>query len=648
MAYGYFGDLKDFISCASSSFGERISLNRRSTGGYQLSPVEKGVWDEDAKILASTLSLLPQHLQNNIGIICEYDIPGHLGRCDIIFLGADENNKKALIVEMKSWVNFEKSDLRNHVKINGENSLHPSCQVIQYCNRVKYFHQLSNQYKYGKTVLMSKMNGLNVKQLQDISELGVNIFSLVDQSDDLIDRLKKFFSGKNEKRHISEFVNGKCVPHASFAENLLQKLPGITAGINSAISNKRALDLSEKQEQITISIENAIDSNKKVLILIYGSPGSGKTIVGLHSIVHRLAKTIDIKNQISKRAVLALRNNRLCTVVRSAIDDASKSGFGKSVVQYIKGGAQGVGLYYEVLEWLKGHSKSDTPLYDLVIIDEAHRIPAEPNSKISQLDSVLLAGRAVVCLLDEGQALNPDDNGSIANIKLTWQKLFNNTDIFEYKLDEQYRLPFSYSNWVDDFLSEKFYVYDDEYELIIANDEYEVINFLQQKASNDFSCGLLASYTKCNGRDGNDLRIPNLNVRWLMDVKDYNEWWRNKNVRHKFDRCSSVYGCQGFELDYAGLFWGSDLCFTIDNSAKISFNICDNNDITDDIGQAYGKKMKIRAREAILSHDVLSINAVIDDLKNRYRILLTRAKKGIIIYCENPNVRRQLKKCIPH
>lgn len=270
MAYGYCGDLNDFISCVSSSFGERISLNRQNTGGYQLSPVEKVVWNEDAKTLASTLSLLPQHFLNNIGIICEYDIPGHLGRCDIIFIGADENNRKALIVEMKSWVTFEKSDLRDHVKIHGENSLHPSCQVVQYYNRVKYFHQLSNNYKYGKVVLMSKMDKSSVKQLQDISPLDVNIFSLVDQSNDFIERLKRFFSCTNEKRHISEFVNGKCIPHASFAENLLKKLPGITAGLNSSISTNRALDLSEKQEQITISIENAIDNHNKVLILVYG------------------------------------------------------------------------------------------------------------------------------------------------------------------------------------------------------------------------------------------------------------------------------------------------------------------------------------------------------------------------------------------
>jgi len=366
----------------------------------------------------------------------------------------------------------------------------------------------------------------------------------------------------------------------------------------------------------------------------------------LHAIINQMISCITTeKKYISKRSVFALRNNRLCTVVRSALDDALKPGWGKSLVQYIKGGAQGIGIYYEVLNAL--NKNTSLPLYDLIVIDEAHRLPNEPNSNLSQLKAALYAGKTVVCLVDEGQALNPDDNGNIQTIKTVWNGVFNNAPIIEYHLDEQYRLPQSYSTWLESFLAgkKKAFINDSEYNIKIALQPVEVIQYLKEKSDMGYSCGILASYTKCNGRNGNDLRIPVLGIRWLMNTNDYNIWWRDSKIRHKFDRCSSVYGCQGFELDYVGLFWGNDLCFNTINNL-IDFFICPNNDIADDIGQAYGKKMKIRAREAINNHNATLITQVISDLKNRYRILLSRAKKGIIIYFENTNSRNNFSKII--
>lgn len=301
-------------------------------------------------------------------------------------------------------------------------------------------------------------------------------------------------------------------------------------------------------------------------------------------------------------------------------------------MQYIKGGAKGIGIYYDVLD----ANKKDLPLYQLIVIDEAHRIPHEPNSQLSQLDSVLYSANTVVCLIDEKQALNPDDNGNLNILKDRWRKLFKDCPILEYKMDEQYRLPVSYSGWIDSFISGKYEKFNfGDYDLQVASNESDAIKYLQQKSNDGFSCGILASYTKCNGRNGNDLRIPSLGVKWLMKTEDYNIWWREKNIRHRFDKCASVYGCQGFELDYAALFWGNDLCFSLSKEGFIEFFICQRNDITDDIGQAYGKKFRTRVKEALLTYNERDIHQVITDLKNRYRILLSRAKKGLIIFFEN-------------
>jgi len=649
MAFGFWGTLQSFLSKADTpNFSKQLSASRVASGGNPLSEIEENVWTSDSKILKNLFSSIPLAYRNNLYIACEYDIPGHLGRCDLLIVGNSKTgNILVLVIELKSWKNFSIDYETNQIILGHENTINPIIQVEQYKNRLEIFHELSNDIKFIPLVLMTQALRKDINILNYINNK-INIFSVGDDRDNIIEFINNLFSSNfnNNVDTITNFIYGMCKPSIKWARHLHERLPYITSGINNALSCNTCIDLSQQQSAIVESILYCYSQNKKSLILIYGSPGSGKTIIGLHAIINQMISCITTeKKYLSKRSVFALRNNRLCTVVRSALDDALKPGWGKSLVQYIKGGAQGIGIYYEVLNAL--NKNTSLPLYDLIVIDEAHRLPNEPNSNLSQLKAALYAGKTVVCLVDEGQALNPDDNGNIQTIKTVWNGVFNNAPIIEYHLDEQYRLPQSYSTWLESFLAgkKKAFINDSEYNIKIALQPVEVIQYLKEKSDMGYSCGILASYTKCNGRNGNDLRIPVLGIRWLMNTNDYNIWWRDSKIRHKFDRCSSVYGCQGFELDYVGLFWGNDLCFNTINNL-IDFFICPNNDIADDIGQAYGKKMKIRAREAINNHNATLITQVISDLKNRYRILLSRAKKGIIIYFENTNSRNNFSKII--
>jgi len=125
-----------------------------------------------------------------------------------------------------------------------------------------------------------------------------------------------------------------------------------------------------------------------------------------------------------------------------------------------------------------------------------------------------------------------------------------------------------------------------------------------------------------------------------MTKEEYNRWWRDKSVRHQFTHCSSVYGCQGFDLDYAGVFWGKDLTMRLDGDS-IAFGLSRPNDITDNIGMAHGRKLVTLAHLAETDEDVLSL--VVNRLINRYRILLSRGRKGTIIYCEDEKTAEVLR-----
>src|SRR5579864_2392307 len=104
MAFGFADTVEQFIDASRDpDFGLRLSRNRIRSGGYSLSPLEQQVWAADAPILARMLEAapIPAHRTH---ILCEYDIPGHLGRCDVILLGRSPGQRSnAAVIELKRW-----------------------------------------------------------------------------------------------------------------------------------------------------------------------------------------------------------------------------------------------------------------------------------------------------------------------------------------------------------------------------------------------------------------------------------------------------------------------------------------------------------------------------------------------------------------
>lgn len=90
----------------------------------------------------------------------------------------------------------------------------------------------------------------------------------------------------------------------------------------------------------------------------------------------------------------------------------------------------------------------------------------------------------------------------------------------------------------------------------------------------------------------------------------------------------SIYGAQGFELDYAGLFWGTDLVFR--NGA---WEVGDPDD-------CYDRIQRSRALSPVMRNDPALALML---LRNRYRILLTRGIFGTAVYCEDPEARQFLE-----
>jgi uncharacterized protein len=120
-------------------------------------------------------------------------------------------------------------------------------------------------------------------------------------------------------------------------------------------------------------------------------------------------------------------------------------------------------------------------------------------------------------------------------------------------------------------------------------------------------------------------RESGLSIPWLMNPqKDYTPFWIG-GKSNDLNSISSIYGCQGFESDFAGLVWGRDFVRRCN-----SWVVGDPKVITDNIDGL---------KTSTISDPELAIKL----LQNRYRIFLTRGMLGTFIFCEDEETRDFLR-----
>lgn len=101
--------------------------------------------------------------------------------------------------------------------------------------------------------------------------------------------------------------------------------------------------------------------------------------------------------------------------------------------------------------------------------------------------------------------------------------------------------------------------------------------------------------------------------------KDYVPFYL-EGKSNELNTCASIYGAQGFEVDYVGLIWGTDMVIRDGKWALGNPNDC------------YDRTPGARALSTLMREDTALALAL---LRNRYRILLTRGILGTTVYCED-------------
>jgi hypothetical protein len=397
-----------------------------------------------------------------------------------------------------------------------------------------------------------------------------------------------------------------------------------------------AENLTRTSEAVMRAIQSARLSNQKTICFVTGVPGAGKTLAGLNIVHSRELHTGSL-------GVFLSGNGPLVRVLSEALarDDARRTG------RAISDSRREVSTFVQnVHRFIDAHFTASAPPCDRVIVfDEAQRAwdadqslrkfkrnGSEPKIILDIMDRH--AGWAVVvALVGNGQEINTGEAGigewgrALTDSFRHWKVLVSpnvvtgEDNLFDVRPDNL--------EVIDDaalHLSVSLRSYKAEAVSEFAS-QLLSMQVAQARAAlaacEDFPVGLTRDFTKARAwlkrhqrgsrrtgliasSGGRRLRAYGLDVRSELDVEN---WFLNPvtDVRSSYylETPATEFGIQGLELDWAAVCWDIDLVPETDGWRMRAFK-----------GTKWQSVRDTTRRRYIL---------------NKYRVLLTRAREGMII-----------------
>lgn len=530
-------------------------------------------------------------------------------------------------------------------------------QVWDYALDLSNFHEPSHN-KYIAPILVSTH-----------AQSGIGLISTTIQNDFI------FFPIKTNKNQISERIqsvldyvtgenidtknweNGRYAPTPTIVEAALALYSGHKV---SEISNKSASakNLTKTSSKLSEVIGHSKSKSTKTICFVTGVPGAGKTLVGLN-----IATThIDPKSELY--SVYLSGNGPLVKILQEALTrDRVKrlKAQGKKVIKKF--------VYSEVKEFVQNvHNfrnyyhgkKEELPVEHVVLFDEAQRAwnlemtcnfmrrknnepnfnQSEPHFLISCLDRHQ-DWAVIVCLVGGGQEINTGEAG-IGEWIESLTKHFNDWHIYispnlmdsEFGAGKALQLLQNRNNVYFDpdlhlsvsmrsFRAEKVSLFVKElldlniisakqtlseinkrYPIVITRDLQKAKKWLKSKASGSERYGIVvSSQAERLKPHAIDVKSPMDPVHWFLDGKE--------DVRSSFylEDVATEFDIQGLELDWVCVTWDADFRYSEKGWKNYSF-----------VGNKWNNINKVERQQY---------------LKNAYRVLLTRARQGMVIVVPN-------------
>lgn len=574
-------------------------------------PQEVAAWSESLpRFLDSVDSSLPPTL----GVIVEYKLPFNGQRVDLLLVGAsDEGKDAAVVVELKNWGASSASPVHEHfVLAGGKEALHPSLQALGYAGKLRYFHSEAQTWALSPCVFVSKGEPSDHPGVSDPRFSAYLKDAPVYFSGDS-HALETYVGSKMPKGPnpgaVARFTGGAYTQSVGLLDGLKRHQEHFFARAETVLAYS-GWGLSPEQYRVEDEIMQRISrppEDEQVVVLVRGGPGSGKSLLGHRLFFHSLA--------LGKKCVFAVRNNRLMYSLREILDPQYR-------------GIRGALKYFSTKpHGTDGVEDAETRITDVLVCDEAQRL---------RLDNANVFTRAPVSvyLYDDDQILNLEERGTRTKLVQACQSLGIQPVELELPTLLRCRGGGAYVEWLNKMLADPKQAFDGRgrwrgtYDFEVAGSPHDLRKRLMARRDRGHSVGLVASFTRASGRESKNpgdlgkTRVPEAKppIEWLMDPqREYVPFWVDKES-NRLEKCASIYGCQGFELDFTGVIWGNDLV------------IRDGRWSLGDPDSCYDKAPGCTPLATLMRKEPGQAMRL---LVNRYRIFLTRGIQGTVLHFED-------------
>ena len=624
----YYADaIEDFLNRSSD---EILGVLTRSSV-FAIESTQRDAWIAQIVILQGALS--PYRGRGKVYF--EYAVPRLGKRIDTVVL----IDQVIFIIEFKVGEKDFTSSARD--------------QVWDYALDLKNFHETTHNKPVAPVLVATgaKKAVTTIATTQQDDGVLLPIYSSSDQLADIFEQVLLFCDGPSIDPR--QWDLGRYHPTPTIVEAAIALYSGHNVAEISR-SDAGAVNLSQTSEAVARIIQSSRELSRKSICFVTGVPGAGKTLVGLNIATKHISKDNELYS------VFLSGNGPLVDILREALarDEVAR---GRAEGRRPKKGEalSRVKTFIQNVHHFRDECLVDAthpPIEHVAIFDEAQRAwnleqtasfmrrkknrpnfnQSEPEFLMSCLDRHR-DWAVVVCLVGGGQEINTGEGG-IGECITALNRSFDDWHVYispqltdlEYgagtavsevenrsnvHFDEHLHLGVSMRSFraehvstlvkqvldIEVFAAKKtLQQLQDRYPIVITRSLAQAKVWMKGRARGTERYGIVVSSQAQRLKPhAIDVRSPMDPIHWFLDGKE--------DVRSSYylEDAATEFHVQGLELDWACVVWDADFRFSADGWQHYSFVGSRWNHIRKSDRQTY--------------------------LKNAYRVLLTRARQGMVI-----------------
>ncbi len=622
----YYSDtITHFLNVTQNEILGELTKN----SNFNIEQTQINAWLEEIQILKKTLS------SYNGKIYFEWSIPRMGKRIDVIIL----IGSAIFVLEFKIG--------------EDEYPAYAIEQVCDYALDLKYFHETSHDHFIVPVLISTKAKKLpiSISTTHHNDKILFPITCNAEGLNEVISSVLQFIDG--DQINPIEWQSGSYQPTPTIVEAAISLYKGHSVKDISR-SDAGAINLNETSKTLSEIIVRSKKNSQKSICFVTGVPGAGKTLVGLDI----ATKHIDKDNGLY--SVFLSGNTPLVDILREALtrdkvlsEKEQGRKFKKSkAMSAVKAFIQNVHNFRD--DCLINSEKA--PIEHVALFDEAQRAwdlrqtsnfmkrkkntpnfaKSEPDFLISCLDRHK-DWAVIVCLVGGGQEINTGEAGisewieSLNNSYPNWNIYVSpNITDKEYGVEnllskfrshlniikkEELHLSVSMRSFRAENVSllvkqlldlrkdealRTLKNLEDHYPIVITRDIHKAKQWLKMQARGSERYGIVVSSQAERLKPyAIDVKSPVNHIHWFLDGKE--------DVRSSYflEDVATEFQVQGLELDWVCINWDADFRYTKTGWENFSF-----------VGSRWNKIIKKERQNY---------------LKNAYRVLLTRARQGMVI-----------------